>query len=430
MPITAATADHRTRHRDHDRRPLVLLLIANAGSITGSMMTLIAVPWFVLESTGSAAKTGLVAACATVPLAMSALLGGPVIDRLGRRRTSVISDLVCGAALLTIPLLHLTGVLHLWHLCVLTGASGLFHSPGETARSSLVPDLATHAGLTLPRVTSLHDGTARGARMGGAALAGLLVAAAGATSVMIVDAATFALSAALIGFGIRPHHAPRRSNQPRKATRYTADLAAGYRYLFRQPLLRNIVLMVLTTNALEHAWTAVLLPSHARAHLNDATAVGLVTGLTAGGALVGALTLGAVGDRLPRWQVFTTGYLLTGIPRFAIAGLTDTITPLLITACLAGFAAGALNPIMYTTLYETVPDDLRARVLGACTAGVLTALPIGALAGGYLVEHHGLRTAFLVLGGLYLLATLSPLLFPSWRAIGGKRGQRINADRV
>lgn len=133
-----------------DRIPLVVVLAANSISTAGTSLTLIGVPWFVLETTGSAGRAGVVAFCATLPIVVSALIGGPVIDRIGRRRVSVASDTVCGLAVAAVPLLHYADALAFWMLCVLMAVNGLFHTPGNTARYVLVPDLAEHAGTTLP----------------------------------------------------------------------------------------------------------------------------------------------------------------------------------------------------------------------------------------------------------------------------------------
>ncbi|PJE93782.1 MFS transporter [Streptomyces carminius] len=408
-----------------DRRPLTFLLAAHAVSVAGNSLTLIAVPWFVLQTTGSAARAGLVAFCATLPVVVSALVGGPVIDRLGRLRASVVSDTVCGAAVGTVPLLHHTGALEFWHLCALMAVGGLFHAPGETARTVLLPDLAERAGTALSRAASLHDGVSRGARMLGAAAGGVLIALLGAETVLLVDAATFAGSALLIAAGLRalPAAAPRRAapsgtRRSRRTYRaYRAELREGYAHVLHTPLLLAVVLMVTVTNGLDQAWGSVLLPVHADRTLGGAGELGLLVALSGGGALTGALLYGAFGHRLPRRPVFTVCFLIAGAPKFTVAALTDGFAALAPVLVLSGLAAGALNPILTTVLFETVPEALRSRVLSVTTAGVLTVLPLGGLAAGAAVEGAGLVPALLVTGGLYLAATLSPLVLPVWRAM-------------
>ncbi|MFE7426654.1 MFS transporter [Streptomyces sp. NPDC057545] len=403
------------------RIPLAAVLSANSISTAGTSLTMIAVPWFVLETTGSAGRAGVVAFCATLPIIVSALIGGPVIDRLGRRRVSVASDLVCGLAVAAVPLLHRTGLLTFWMLCALMAVNGLLHTPGNTARYVLVPDLAEHAGTTLARAASLFDAVSRGARMVGAALAGVLIALTGAETVLLLDAATFLMSALLIALGVRGVRAaePRRTANPVSLRAYGGELREGYAYLTGNRLLLAIVLTVLFMNGTDQGWNAVLLPVHASAELGGARDIGLLTALFGAGGLTGALLYGAFGHRFSRWAVFTVCMVLCGAPRYAVAALTGTTAPLAVTMALSGIAGGVLNPVLTTVIYGSVPDALRSRVSGVLTAGGELAMPVGGLAAGLLVEGAGARGALLAMGGVYLLATLSPLVFPVWRTMDG-----------
>lgn len=405
--------------RRPDRRPLATVLAADAVSISGNSLTLIGVPWFALETTGSPAKAGLVAFCATLPVVVSAIIGGPVIDRVGRRRVSVVTDLVCAAALAVIPLLHHAGALRFWMLCALMAVTGLFNAPGETARHVLVPDLAERAGTSLSRAASLFDAVSRGARMTGAALAGVLIALIGAEAVLFVDAATFCGSALLVSVGLRGLRAaePRRDAPRVSFAAYRAELREGYAFLLRSRLLLGVVLMVMLTNGLDQGWSSVLLPVHAQNNLGGARDLGLLAAVFGGCALLGALLYAAIGHRFPRRVLFTVAFVLCGLPRFVVAALVDGPAPLAATMAVAGLGAGMLNPILTTVMYERIPEELRSRVASTTTAGVRMTMPLGGLAAGYLVERAGLVTALLAFGGLYFLTTLAPAVFPSWREL-------------
>ncbi|MDK0519742.1 MFS transporter [Streptomyces sp. ML-6] len=398
---------------------MAAVLAANSISTAGTSLTLIGVPWFVLETTGSAGRAGVVAFCATLPIVVSALIGGPVIDRIGRRRVSVASDLVCGASVAAVPLLHRAGALSFWMLCALMAVNGLLHTPGNTARYVLVPDLAEHAGTTLARAASLFDAVSRGARMAGAALAGMLIALVGAETVLLLDSATFLVSALLVATGLRgvPAAEPRGTAEPVSFRAYRGELREGYAYLLGNRLLLAVVLVVLFMNGSDQGWGAVLLPVHASEELGGARDIGLLTALFGAGGLTGALLYGAVGHRFSRRAVFTVCVVLCGAPRYLVAALTGTTTPLAVTMVLSGLAGGVLNPILTTVIYGRVPEELRSRVAGALTAGCELAMPVGGLAAGLLVESMGAKGALLAMGGAYLLATLSPLVFPAWRTM-------------
>ncbi|WKV73744.1 MFS transporter [Streptomyces sp. PCS3-D2] len=412
--------------RSTSRRPLAAVLAANTVSIAGSSLTLIGVPWFVLQTTGSPGRAGVVAFCATLPVIVAALVGGPIIDRIGRRRVSAASDLICGLSVGAIPLLHHLGVLEFWMLCALMAVGGLVHTPGLTARGVLLPDLAEHAGTTLSRAASLYDAVSRGARMLGAAVAGLLIAAFGAEAVLLLDAATFGVSALLVSAFLRgvPAAEPQRAAGTVSFAAYRTELAEGWAFLARSRLLLGITVMVMMTNGLDQGWSSVLLPVHGRDVLGGATTIGLMISLFGGFALLGALLYGAWGERFPRRAVFAAAFLVSGATRYVVAALTDTTLPLAVTMALAGLGAGMLNPILSTLVYERVPEDLRSRVAGVTTAGCELTMPVGGLAAGLLVGRFGVRTALLLFGGTYLLTTLAPLVFPAWR--GMERGADVS----
>ncbi|MFC8079631.1 MFS transporter [Streptomyces sp. NPDC057307] len=401
------------------RWPLTAVLIANAISATGRTLSMIGIPWFVLQTTGSAGRAGVVAFCATLPVVLAALIGGPVIDRIGRRRVSIASDVLCALSVGAIPLLHRADALPFWTLCALVALHGLAHTPGDTARYVLVPDLAEHAGTSLTRAASLFDAVERGARMLGAALAGLVIALLGAEVALLLDASTFVLSALLIAAGLRGVRGaePVKDMAPVSLRTYGSELREGYAYLAHTRLLAAVVLMVMFMNGIDQGWNAVLLPVHAEQNLGGAAELGLITAVFGAGGLLGALLYGAVGHRFRRRTVLAAAVLLVGAPRFAVAGLTDSTVALAVVMGAAGVAGGTINPILTTVMYERVPDRLRSRVTGAMTAGCELTMPLGGLTAGLLVEGAGLSPALLLLGGVYLLATLSPVLLPVWRGL-------------
>ncbi|MFL6003205.1 MAG: MFS transporter, partial [Nocardioides sp.] len=91
------------------RTPLYGWLTSEAISITGTRVSMIALPWFVLTTTGSASKTGLVALAEMLPLVILKVLGGPIIDRIGARRVSITCDLLSVLVVGSIPLLYQSG---------------------------------------------------------------------------------------------------------------------------------------------------------------------------------------------------------------------------------------------------------------------------------------------------------------------------------
>ena len=94
--------------RSAARRHLFALMAAVTIGQIGRQLSVIAIPWFVLETTGSAARTGVVAAAVLLPGFVVGIFGGVLVDRLGYRRVSIVSDLVCAVATMLIPMLYAT----------------------------------------------------------------------------------------------------------------------------------------------------------------------------------------------------------------------------------------------------------------------------------------------------------------------------------
>ena len=394
------------------RTPLAALLAANVISITGNRLTQLAIPWFVLQTTGSVAKTGLVGFFSLLPFVISSALGGVIVDRLGYRRASIVADLASGASVLSIPLLFHTVGLPLGALLALVFAGALLDAPGQTAREAILPQLIERAGTTLERGTSLFDGVSRGANMLGAPLAGVLIAVFGPANVLIVDAATFVVSAVLMRLFV-----PAREPVDGEAApeRYLAQLREGYAFLWRTPLVRAIVVMVLVTNMLDAAMGGVIMPVYADRILGSVVALGLMSGAMGATAFAGTLVFAWVGHRLPRVSTLVAGFTLGGPSRFFLLAALPGIGPVIAGFAIAGIGIGPINPIFGTLQYERVPEQLRARVFGAITAAVMAGAPLGALLGAACIESFGLRVTLLGFGAVYLACTLSPLYVRAWR---------------
>lgn len=390
--------------------PLLALLGANALSICGTTMTFLAVPWFVLETTGSPVRTGLVLGCEVAGVVVSSVLGGPVIDRLGRKRSSVLSDLLAAVAVGAVPVLHLTVGLPFGVLIALATALGTSRAPGETARSAMMPALIALAGTSLNRAAGAYDGVSRAAKGIGAPLAGVLIALIGPPSVLLIDGATFLLSAIVVASFVPD---PDGGRAPDRS--YFGELLSGFAYLRADRLMGAIVLMVMFTNMLDVASMAVLFPVYAKDILHSSVALGLMGAAFGGAAAVGTGLYSWLGHRLPNWPTYTFAFLVAGPPRYVLMAVEPGLPAILIGLVLSGVVCGAINPILGVVEYQRLPVDMRAKVLGVITGGVLAVAPIGAVLGGVAVELFGLTATLLVVGGMYLLATLCPLVFRTWR---------------
>ncbi|RYV51208.1 MFS transporter [Pengzhenrongella frigida] len=412
------------RRRPTAPRALAGLLVAHTLAAAGNVVTFVALPLYVLAETGSPAMAGVLAVATTLPVVVGGAFGGVLVDRFGYRRSSVLSDVVGAVTVGAIPLLHVTVGLPFGVLLALVFATGLLDTPGKSARTALVPEAASLAGVPLERALGWWGAASRGAMLVGAPVAGLLVAWWGPLLVLVVNAAAFLASAVVVAVGVparlRPNDDDAPSPPPGHADPqpgYWRALGEGVRVLWGNPLLRAVVLLVLVTNALDIGRSSVILPVYAERELAGATSLGLLIGASGLGMFVGALLFSALGSRVPRRMVFAVGFLLAGGPQLIVLALRPGLGWCLLAAVLAGLAAGSINPILDTVLLEQVPPSMRARVFGVVDAGCWAAMPVGALATGFLVEGLGLVPSLLLLGATYLLVTLAPFVGSVWAGL-------------
>jgi MFS family permease len=361
------------------------LLAANAVSHLGNVVAVVALPWFVLETTGSAARTGVTAFATTLPLAFGAVLAGPLVDRLGARRAAVLGDVAAAAMIAGIPLLHARDALGFPLLLLFAFAAGACEAPGRTARRALLPTLSEQAGIPLERTNSVSTTTEHLGYVLGAPLAGVLIAAAGAAGALWLDAASFVLSAVIVLACVPPTRAP--VERP--------PLMGGLRFVVRTPLVRTFFVIWTVGAFLVTPLAAVLLPVYARQEFGGAGALAAAVAVYGAGGLAGTLAFAVAGRRVPRRPAFVTMWLLYPVLTCGLV-LLPRLGPLLVLLFAIGFVFGAYDPLEVTIHQENVPARLRAQVFAVLLAAEMTAVPLSMLTYGALIGAAGLRTALVL----------------------------------
>jgi MFS family permease len=399
-----------------DRRPLALgaLLAASTISTAGTRISAVAVPWLVLETTRDPVLTGLVGTAEITPYVVLQLLGAPLVDRLGARRTAIAGNVVAGLAMALIPVLHAAGALSVPIVLSLVFVAGAARGPADAATQVLVPVAADRAGAPIERAAGLVDGAERLASVLGAVAAGGLIAVVGAADVVLIDAISFAAGAVLLL--LVP--AARAEETPESGLRaYLRDLREGLRFTRTHPLTRSIAVMLVVTNFADAAVSGLLLLVWARTTGVGSPGLGVVVAAFGAAAVVGAALFTALGPRLPRRRTFAWSFLVAGAPRLLVLALPLPFWAVVAVWVVSGLGAGALNPALAAAQYAAIPPRLLARVLAAVNAAAWAGIPLGGLVAGLGVDTIGLVPALLALALLYAAATLAPFIGPSWRAM-------------
>ncbi|MFH8788449.1 MFS transporter [Streptomyces roseoverticillatus] len=426
-------------------RPLAGVLAATAVSLTGTRVSAIALPWFVLVTTGSAAQTGLVAFCEMTPYVLVKMFTGPLVDRVGPRVISWSADSLSAVAAALIPALHAFGLLPFWLLLTLVAVIGAVRGPGDLAKEIMVPEAAERSRVPLERATGLSGVTERLASTVGPAAGGALVALLGPMAGIVVNAVSFALGSLVIalvlprgmGRAVPPGNEPPGGTDGDTAgapagepAGYWRRFGEGFTFLRGEPLLLTVIVMVGITNLLDAGFAAVLVPVWAERSGDGPAVIGLTSSAAGIAAVCGSLVAAALAHRMRRRPVFFAGFLLAGAPRFVVLACDAPLWAVLVVFAVSGFGGGFLNPILGAVSFERVPRGLLGRVRALGDSLAWAGIPLGGLLAGLAVTSAGLAPVLLAGGALYFLTTNLAGLRPEWREMDRGRGRAARSSRT
>ncbi|GGM08533.1 MFS transporter [Micromonospora yangpuensis] len=424
-------------------------------SLLGNSIAGVALPLIVLQVTGSILGTGIVAGATAVPAVLAGLLMGVVIDRINRRTSSVVTDLVSAGAIAALPVIDLVSGLSLGWFILFGIIGSLGDVPGMTARETLLPAVVRHSGVTPERLIGLREALGAVALLLGPAAAGTLMVLFDGATVLWITAAT-SLAAALLTLLI-PHHVGAIATIEGAATSTdgaaathgaaatdgaaattngaaaTTDRAAadrdgaavvsagtgwgqlrdGWRVLFRSRFLTVATTLSFASVIVLAGLQGLILPVYFT--LADRPGLlGFVLTALAAGMLVGGALYATVGTRGRRRVWFLAG-LLGSTLGFGLIGALSSVWVVFGGAFVVGLASGLFGSLIGVLMIERIPEKLRGRIMGTQNALVTAAPAIGIVAAAVVTEYAGVRVAAVALTGVWLVAFVRGLFARSLR---------------
>ncbi len=383
---------------DVDRRSIAGLLTANTISQVGNQFSALAIPWFVLATTGSASQTGITVAVGVVPMILVGIFGGAIVDRLGYKRSSIVSDILSGVSVAMIPLLHQTVGIAFWQLLALVFLGAILDGPGRTARMALFPELVHRAGFDLDRANAGYQITQRFAELLAPPLAGVLIATIGASNLLWLNAASFLISTLMIARFV-PVIAM-SAKAPMGGWRgYLDEVGEGFRFVFARPVLVWMTVSFAIGSLVAEPLYAVILPVYANQEWGSAAQLGLVFSALGAGSLIGNGLYVALSHRLSRGAILIGGFAVRALA-FSVMILTPDWWIVAAAVFVGAVALEPINPMTMTVMQEQVPAGMRGRVFGARGALQTSTMPIGIVVYGFLMSSldlHGTLVVFVVL---------------------------------
>ena len=379
-------------------RTLIALLVAEAVSSTGSAMTFVALPWFVL-STSTPLHMSVVLAVEILPLALFGIPSGAVVQRLGARRSMLVADLVRAPLVALVPVLYWSGNLSYGVLLVIVFLLGCFTAPYLASQRTVIPEVLGDDETLVAKASGLFGGASQLPIVIGPAIAGALIALFGAPSLLFVDALTFLFAFATVLVFVQ-------AGKPVRADEESRGLLAGVRYLTRDRLLGPLALTIIVLDGAANALAvAVPLLAYTRYDRDAYVAGWIFTGFGVG-AVIGSLLVVKLLDRIAPLRLACIGMVCVTLPLWVI--VFPVSWPVVAAAIvLCGLCVPLINAPMMGLLTTRPPEALRAKVMTA----VLTASGIGAPVGRLLVGpvYHAYGNAGVwigIAGGMTIGAAL------------------------
>ena len=380
------------------RRGLAPLLAAQIVSSLGSQMTFLALPWFVLVTTGSPTKMGIVLAAELAPIALLGIPSGALVSRLGARRTMLVGDAARVPLMASLPLLHAAGLLSFPLLLGIVFAIGCFLAPYFSSQRVILPELVGDDERLVAQANAILDGALRATALVGPAAAGLLISAFDAPNVLYVDAATF-----LFAFITLALFVPNRPPTP--ATDESRGVLAGARFVLRDRLLGSLVLTALFLNMFGQMFVLSLPVLAYSEYGGSSRLAGLFFGAYGAGAVVGSLIAIRIMPRFDPVRLAAWALIAVSLPIWFLALDLPAVAVLAVLAVTA-IAGPLINAPLIGMITTRTPEALRPKVMTAVMTFAMLAGPIGMLIAGFLLESWGPRHVFLLVAGGQMLASI------------------------
>ncbi len=396
------------------------------GSLVGAWMQSVALPWLVLQLGGSPLQLGLVMAFMFGPSLFLAPLGGVLADRLDKRRTLLVVNVVAMAQATTLFVLAATGAVEIWQVYLLALVAGFVNAVEMPVRQAFVAELVPRDDLV--NAIALSSTSFNLSRVIGPAIAGVTIAAFGVASNFGVNALSYL--SVIVGLLLIRTDALHRAPRPVVLPSIRASLAEGLRYARATPTVLWPLVLLGGVAALAMNFQT-LLPIFSRDTLGlDSGGYGALFAAMGAGSLAGSLMLAFATSQRPLVKLILGGGAAFLVMLFAF-GFVRTPSAAFALVVGIGFASMLMVNTINVTIQNSIPDALRGRVMSLYVTVFAGSAPIGGLLAGAMAQAWGASVAFSV--GAALAAGVLGLVAWQLRGVAmpqvGQRAISVQGDR-
>lgn len=376
-----------------------LFFAGQSVSLIGTWMTRLATSWIVYQLTDSAFLLGLTSFAGQIPAFFVAPIAGVWLDRWNRHRVLVITQVLAMIQSLALATLAFTGSINLWWVIGLTLVQGLINAFDMPARQAFVIEMIEDRA-DLGNAIALNSSMVNGAKLVGPAVAGVIIAAAGASVCFLIDGISYiAVIWSLLAMRVAPARPPAAHKSALQ------ELAEGWKYVVESPAIRSILLLLALVNIIGMPYI-VLMPVVAVDILHGgAHTLGFLVGMSGVGALTSAIVLVLRRSVIGLGRRIAISVLLFG-GGLMFLGLSRSLTISLLLMSVTGFGLMQQMAGSNTILQTIAADDKRGRVMAFYTFAILGMNPIGSLLAGAVAARIGVPATMIGAGAICLAGAI------------------------
>jgi MFS family permease len=380
----------------------LLAMSAFFGS-TGNSAVHVAIPWLVLETTGSSAQAGIVLGLSGLSVIFTAPLIGGLIAILGARPVSVWADIISGTSVLLFPIIGTLFGLNIASLLVIAIFGAMFDPAGGTARKSLIQPVVEKEGLSLTKFNGTYEAVATIGTVIGPTAAALAISIIGVNATFYVIAVVFVFASATASL-IPVITVRGDKGKVFSVSNVVGETRLGVSTLWRDKPLLSLVGLYTMLTAIYMPVESIVLSRYFQ-DLDEPQTLGFVLSAMSVGIVIGALQFHRAVRILSPRNLVVISMSLIGAAVCGMAFLPGAIAFIGLGLAL-GLAFGPVSPLTNYLVQRRVPQHLHGPVFGTQFSLTHLALPAGTLALGLIVQSVSIAPLLFVIGALFIAVTL------------------------
>ncbi|WP_287145742.1 MFS transporter [Aeromonas sp.] len=388
------------------------LFVFNGLSILGNAITEVAIPWLILEISGSPLLVAGIMSAKILPVVLSIFFSAQLVDRYSAYRVSVISDMVNFVSVLLIPVFFVADVLNFYLLALLLLFSTILDSPGRLAKDVILAKEISKTKSENELINGVNSTIENVCDLIGPVIASLIIATLGVVNALYFDAISFLIVA--LGLIILKKHFTSCID---KGT-IVAFPGKGYifdsvKYIIKNNDILSILILSAIVNLVVTPFLLIYLPYLNKVVYDSVLSLGISMTIFGTGTTLASLGYGIIAKRYSSERIIIFGYTLLLIC-FIVLNQIHNQYILFATLFFIGMSVGMTGPVEVTMIQKRVNEKMFSRVMTIFTSVRFLFVPVGCLLVGVSLETK------LAIGVPYILSCIVGLGLLSYLLISKK----------